>query len=368
MTKPENNIHGAVALYLEHLGMPVEAIHQVGEGFHATGLDIRLENGTHLFLRQMHPLEFGHDLPGDRIKAVLETVHELPFSLKTHGILGITEDNTVTNIPKLKEVLILSEFLPSGAKNFCENLRKPTSTHEEACALASSIEPKTQIMGETMAEIHKTQYWGPTEAAKSLYKRSTRAVIHNDELTAGVGDLDMMDFKRIDWMGHEDFVRLLADMERARQAIGTHPERLRQIHGDYWVNNLYFDQNDTIIVTDGRLNWGEPGIDAGWMVGEYLMQDLLRFGHMNDAFTSVAQNAMNTYRAITGDTNIYYFMGLPYAFQAFAEAVFTPNISSQQRRLLVATAVGTLQDTKLGIPFDFSMLNTYTARGLELLK
>lgn len=364
----ETDIRGPVTRHLNNLGVPVESIRPVGEGFHATGLGIRLVDGTLLFLRQIHPIEFGHDLPGDRIKAMLETAHELPFSLKTHDILGITDNNTVVDLAHLKDVVMIGEFFPSEAKSFCENLRKPTSTREEACTLASSIEPKAQIMGVTMAEIHKIKFEGPSEAARSLYKRSTRAVIHNDELTAGVGDLDMIDFEQIDWMHHEDFVRLLADMELARHAIGTHPERLRQIHGDYWVNNLYFDQHDTVIVTDGRLNWGEPGIDAGWMVGEFLMQDLLRFGHMNDAFTHIAQNAMDTYQAITGDKNIYYFMGPPYAFQAFAEAVFTPDITPLQRRLLVATAIGTLQDTKHGIPFDFSMLNTYTARGLELLK
>jgi hypothetical protein len=363
----ETDIREPVARHLNNLGVRVESILPVGEGYHATGFNILLENGTNLFLRHIRPLEFGHDLPGDRIKAMLEAARALPSSLEIRGIFGITDENKVVDLSHLKEVVTLSEFFPIGAKSFCENLRKPTSTREEAYELASSIEPKARIIGATMAEIHRTPFEGPPEAAKSLYKRSTRAVIHNDELTAGVGDLDMVDFGYIDWMHHEDFVRLLTDMERARHAVGTHPERVRQIHGDYWVNNLYFDKNDVIIVTDGRINWGEPGIDAGWMVGEFLMQDLIRFGHMNDIFTRVAQNAMDIYQAVSGDADIYRFMGLPYAFQAFAEAVFTPDITSFQRRLLVATAIGTLQDTKQGLPFDFNKLNTYTARGLELL-
>lgn len=364
----ETDICGPVTRHLERLGVPVESIRPIGEGFHATGLGIHLQDGTLLFLRQIRPIEFGHDLPGDRIKAMLEATHELPFSLKTHGVLGIAEDNTVVDLTYLKEVVTLGEFFPIEAKSFCENLRTPTSTRKEACALASSIEPKAKIMATTMAEIHKTKFEGPAEAARSRYKRSTRAIIHHDELTAGVGDLETMNFDRIDWMHHEDFVKLLADMERARHAIGTHPERLRQIHGDFWANNVYFDQHNNVIITDGRLNWGEPGIDAGWMIGEFIMQDLLRFGHMNGVFTHAAQNAMDAYQTITDDKSVYYFMGLPYAFQAFAEALFTPNITSGQRRLLVATAFGALQDTKHGIPFDFRMLNTYTARGLELLK
>lgn len=368
MAKIEISISEAVKSYLERSGTPVDSIHSIGNGFHAAGLDVRLQDGvTHLFLRQIHPVEFGHDLPGDRIKAMLEAVCELPHSLKTHAILAITENGQIVDVTKLKEVATLGEFLPHEVTSFCDDLRKPTLTNNEAQELASRIEPKAQIMGITMAEIHDKKFEGSSEAAISLYKRSTRAVIHNDELTAGVGDLNMMDFDKVDWMRHEDFVRLLADMERARHAMGTHPERLRQIHGDFWVNNLYFDNSNTIVVTDGRLNWGEPGIDAGWMIGEFIMQDLLRFGHMNDVFTHVANHAIDIYQQITSDRNIYYFMGLPYAFQAFAESVFTPNLTSHQRRLLVATALGTLQDAKSGIPFDFSMLNTYTARGLELL-
>lgn len=363
----ETDIRESVAKHFERLGLPVDSMNEVGKGYHATGFSLLFRNGKLLFLRFIRPTEFGHDLPGDRIKTMIEASRDLPSSIKTMNILGITEENTIVDLSHLKEVVTLSEFFPPEAKSFCENLRKPTSTREEAYELASSIEPKARVIGATMAEIHKTAFEGPTDEATSLYKRSTRAVIHNDELMAGVGDLDMVDFKKIDWMKHRDFVRLLADSELARYAVGTHPERVRQIHGDYWVNNLYFDKNDNIIVTDGRLNWGEPGIDAGWMVGEFVMQDLVRFGHMNDIFTRVAHNAMDAYVAINGDTEIYRFMGLPYAFQAFAEAVFTPQITSQQRQLLVATAIGTLQDTKQGLPFDFNKLNTYTTRGLELL-
>lgn len=361
---PEFDFKGAVTKHLQDQ-LSVVSISPVGDGFHATGFDVLLTNGNHLFLRQIHPVEFGHDLPGDRVKAMLETAYALPSSLKTIAILGITAEGNTVNIANLREVLTLGEFFPENTKSFCEDLRTETASIKESRALAERIRTKAIRMGVTMASIHERHFDGPQEHASSLYKRSTRAVIHNDELTSGVGDL--IDFHASNWLTHAQYVRLLENMEEVRYALGIHPERLRQIHGDFWANNLYFDAQQNIIITDGRLNWGEPGIDAGWMVGEFAMQDLIRFGHFGDAFTDVADTALAYYVGLTDDTEIYRYMSLPYAFQAFAEAVFTPTLTSVQRRTLFATAVGTLQEARNGRPFDLKRLNTYTSRGRDVL-
>lgn len=340
----------------------IESINAVGTGSHATGYKVRLRGSQPLFLRTITPIDFGHDLPSDRAGTMLEAAHHhLPHSLKTHAVLGITSDGIIIDMLNMSEVATLGEFLPQDATSFCEELRSFSTSSQDTDRLAERVEPKALAM----ADIHSERFFGSEEASRSLYKRSLRRVIHNDELAAGV--MDLIDFTSSGWIAHEEAVRFLADMERARYNLGVNPERVTRIHGDFWANNIYFSDSLNLIVTDGRLVWGEPAIDAGWMIGEFLMQDLIRFGHFGDVFTNIANKAINHYLEKRDDPDILRFMGLPYAFQALAEAYFTPHISDEQRRLLLATAFGALKNTIQGNSFEFNMVNNYTSRGLELL-
>ncbi|MBI5620650.1 hypothetical protein HY949_02655 [Candidatus Gottesmanbacteria bacterium] len=353
-------------------GASVSSIHPVGEGFHATGYEVRMQGpkNDRVFARLISPLEFGHDLSSARIEAMLEASHPMPHALPTYAVVGIAHDGLLVDLTHILEVVAIAQFLPDDAINFCKILRTPTHSNEEAIRLARNTQDNALLMAQAMADIHASQaFAGTSQEAQSLYKRSLRAVIHNDELAAGVADL--IDFTSASWISHEDVVGLLADMERVRHNMGNHPERIRKIHGDFWANNIYFHTDEqgrrVPIVTDGRLVWGEPGIDAGWMVGEFAMQDLIRFGKFGQAFSAVAANALLQYVEKTGDTQLFSFMALPYSFQAFAEAFFTPDLTDETRRKLFATSWGALKSRLNGEPFDLAALNAYTEAGLVKL-
>ena len=368
MFKEINIPHEALSRHLQTTyGAPVDSITEIGSGFHAVGYEIQFSGeNPRVFLRVIDPHNFGHDLVSGRMESLLEAVHPLPHSLPTHAILGITATGEIVDISQISEVVAVAQLLPEGTTNLCSELRTPTSTDAENRALAKRLEPKALAMAQAMAEIHELPYTGDLQAAASLYQRSLRAVIHDDELTAGVKDL--FNFSQISWVSHEDVVRFMADMERVRHSLGVHSERLTRVHGDYWANNIYFSKDNEIIITDGRIVWGEPVIDLGWMIGEFLMQDLVRFGHFGEDFTRIAQNAVDEYSKLRGDTQIANYIGLPYAFQAFAESFFTPDLPEQTRRELFATAWGALRSHLSGKPFDLNSMNIYTARGLDLLE
>ena len=103
------------------------------------------------------------------------------------------------------------------------------------------------------------------------------------------------------------------------------------------------------------------------MIGEFVMQDLVRFGRFGHSFTGVAANALLHYVEKTGDVDLFNSLALPYSFQAFAEAFFTPGLTDDTRRKLVATAWGALKSRLDGEPFDLASMNTYTTHGLKLL-
>jgi hypothetical protein len=353
-------------LFGEHAS--ISSVRPIGQGFHASGYELLTQGvaGEHLFARMISPLEFGHDLPPARIAAMLEASLSMPHALPTHAVAGLTHDGTLVDLTQVKEVIAIAEFLPPGSSNFCDLLRTQTHSDAEAKALADEVQEKALLMAQAMVDIHSSQkFSGTPQEALSLYKRSLRAVIHNDELTAGV--LDLIDFTATSWVTHEHIVGLLADMERVRHGMGSRPERLTRIHGDYWANNVYFcastEGGHTPIITDGRLVWGEPAIDAGWMIGEFVMQDLVRFGKFGQSFTAIAKRAMDAYVERSGDDDIYRYMHLPYAFQAFAESYFTPDIAPEKRKTLVAVARGTLAAALRGEPFNLDRLNQYADTG-----
>jgi hypothetical protein len=350
----------------------ISSVRPVGQGFHASGYELLTQGvaGEHLFARVISPLEFGHDLPPARIAAMLEASLSMPHALPTHAVAGITHDGTLVDLTQVKEVIAIAEFLPPGSSNFCDLLRTQTHSDAEARTLAGEVQEKALLMALAMVDIHSSQrFSGTPQEASSLYKRSLRAVIHNDELAAGV--LDLIDFTATSWVTHEHIVGHLADMERVRHLMGARPDRLTRIHGDFWANNIYFHTNGqqelAPIVTDGRLVWGEPAIDAGWMIGEFLMQDFRRFGEFGHAFTRVAQEALSVYVEKTGDGDIVNYMALPYSFQAFAESFFTPNLTDEQRQALVAVGRGALLARLHQQSFDLSQLNEYLRMGRQAM-
>jgi len=341
-----------------HYSEPI-SFTRVGNGYHADGFIGTSPNGQ-IFARQMNSLGFGHDLPSDRLKSMLESRESLPHGLKTHAVLLFGSDGTVTEVPPFSEVVTIADVLPSDAYHLGTILRTPAQTPVEVDDIVEKAQSIASVMTDVMADIHATKFEGDNLHATSLYRRATAAIIHDPELTAGV--IDFAD-PPTPWMSHHEGVLLVADMEKARRAYGVHPERVSQIHGDFWTNNAYQRTDGTLYITDPRLTWGEPAIDAGWVIGEFLMQDIVRSGSFNRDFTQTIQRAMHAYVEKTGDTDIYAYMHLPYAFQTLAEAAFTPGIRDDQRRILFATGVGALQDAQSHIPFSFENLQSYTKKG-----
>jgi hypothetical protein len=54
-------------------------------------------------------------------------------------------------------------------------------------------------------------------------------------------------------------------------------------------------------------------------------------------------------------------MALPYSFQTFAEATFTPDLSDEQRRTLFLAGFGALIAAQKGRPFSAEYLDIYVS-------
>lgn len=308
---------------------PSISLEPLGSGYHASGFRAETPNGVTLFIREIGHVGFGHDLPQDRAHSMMEGAVDIPHGMETYMILGVKKDGSVVDLKGIEEVVSVGQFMPEGVENFLGIIQTPANTPEEQQALTDILLPKTLRFAETAADIHRIKPNVTVEEGRSLYQRAMREMIGSGELTMGV--LDLIDFETTPWISKKDAGQFVGDMLTVKFLLGDHPERLTRIAGDFWANNIFF-HGDNVIVTDGRLIWGDPAIDARGFIGEYLQQDYIRFGHFGGPFTDLAQQTMEHYIEITGDKDIWRYMAIPYAFQTLAEAYFTDNLDDHQRR------------------------------------
>lgn len=331
-----------------------------GEGCNGKGaiLTISTPDGEsrRLFIRTTNSNGFGNESAGRRLGRHVDAAQEYPYCVPVHGVFAVADDGSILGeLSRMQEAVTVAELL-QGSESFLAQLRHPETTPE-------MVEERALIMASAMAEIHSLKYVGEDHEKEAHYLFSTNSIIHDGELTPGVRDFSL---RRGDvWLNSEQFARLTHNMIRVREKMGSRPERLSRIQGDFWASNIFFDAEQNISIIDSRTVWGEPAMDAAWMIGEFCMQDMIRTGAFHGAFTEVARQAIAQYKEQMGDQELEQFMHLPYAFQSFAEAVFTPGLQDEQRQMLVCAGNGALLAALRGEHFNMTKLDQYAKEGLK---
>lgn len=331
-----------------------------GEGCNGRGAILTMSasdgNERKLFIRETNPNGFGNESAGRRLGRHLDASINYPNCVPVYGVFAVGDDGSVLGeLTRIHEAVTVSELL-EGSESFLSQLRNSETT-------ASEVSERAMRMAEAMAQIHSIEYDGDESQQRAHYRYATNSIIHDGELTPGVRDFSL---ERGDtWLNSEQFARFTHNMVLARESAGVNPERLSRIQGDYWAANIFFDEDQSISIIDSRTVWGEPAMDAAWMIGEFCMQDMIRTGQFNGEFTKIAFDAIEAYKTEMEDLDLENYMHLPYSFQAFAESVFTPNLSDEQRFMLVCAGNGALLAALRGEPFEMTKLNEYVQDGWE---
>lgn len=341
-----------IARYLSRKGDQV-SIAPIGNGTNGTGhiLNISENSGAHrsFFLKTLSNAGFGNELPANRLERMVNGAVPYAHSIPVHAVFAVDQQGQVLgDVLRMAEAVTVSELLPPDSINVLESLRSPDIPIE-------GVQFWADLLSTTMKDIHGSEkYRG--ENATALYQRSTRSIIHNEELTPGVWDFAKQMQPR--WISSDDYVHLVNHMMQVRERMPLKPQRLCRIQGDYWAANIFLSSQG-VHVTDSRTVWGEPAIDASWMVGEFCMQNYVRTGQFAGEYTSIAWQAIQNYQRETRDTELTRFMALPYAFQTFAEAVFTPGLSDSQRRTIFLAGYGGLLAAQKGRSFSAPHIDEY---------
>lgn len=351
--------------FSQYLKSPEEtgSIDLLGQGFNGRGAVLTLTSpdgsSRNLFLKVTDPHGFGNETSARRLSRHIAAAEPYPHSVPIHGVFAIDDGGRVlAEVSRIYETVTVSELIV-GSESYLAQLRKPDTT-------SGDVAERALIMAQAMAEIHSIKHGGSEDEKRDLYLYATNSIIHDGELMPGVRDFSLK--KGDTWMNSRQYSQLMRNMMIVREEIGPRTDRLSRIQGDFWASNIFFDKDDNISIIDSRTVWGEPAIDAAWMIGEFCMQDMLREGRFGGAFAHVVIDALAQYKEQTGDCDIERYMHLPYAFQTFAEAVFTPDLTDKQRLKMAAVGNGALLASMRGEVFDMMNLNKYMQEGLEDLQ
>jgi len=323
-----------------------------GSGYNGNGFVVRIGD-RELFLRISSSSGFGNELAGGRLDRAINAAVPYSNSVPIHAVFAITEDGeAIGSLINIAEAISIWELIPEGSSNLLESIREKQPEMEKIKRMVSKAI-------EAIFLIHSEK---SVDNRENLYNRATRSIINDGELTPGVWDFLKKNNPGL--IKPEQYAKFISNMILCREKAGNHQERLSRIHGDFWGSNLFFDQNEDIHIIDSRTVWGEPAFDLAWFVGEFIMQSLLR---ADQEFMKVADEAVKKYQELTGDREVKKFMNLPYSFQAFAEAVFTPNLTQDQRLDLFFIANGVLICGYNGEEFNLQDISKYREIGKENL-
>ena len=299
-------------LLSEKTGESVEltSIEKAGSGFHSDGFKISSKDGKTFFLKRVKSLEGGFEFPERRISSLLVSdsmARRANQSPRPIGVIlmkdehaqiahDISDDHTIYHVQEF-------ETASSSYLDMLDGRHKKKSLDEEdAHELAAVIE--------FISGVHAIRHPSADEKIKkAVYNDGIRAVIVHPELTFTL----LHDFPH-------DYPHLpLKDQERIIGLMwaNTHDwkdraDRLTALHGDFWGANIFFKHDGSLFAIDySRIPWGDPGIDVGWWLSQYLWR-YHKTG--NPYFKELGEEFLRRYIAKTGDTEIRKAVTLSIGF------------------------------------------------------
>ena len=308
-----------------HTGKPVEIIHieKAGSGFHSDGFRIATNDGRDFFLKRIKSLEGGFEFPERRVSALQVSnsmaqragQYPLPVGVilahgdNAHVAHEVSEDHTIYHV---------QEFAPS-AKNYLDMLSEKGEKDMVDEADKGEIAKIVRLIASVHAVKHPS---GESNIQNAVYNDGIRGVLVHPELTFTL----LHDFP-------DDHPHL--PPEKQKEHIGRmwknisswkdRSDRLAALHGDFWGANVFFTEDGEPFVIDfSRIPWGDPGIDIGWWMSQYLWR---YHATKKEYFKELGEEFLNAYIAETGDTEMRRALTISLGFLGIVNIYpkFHPN-------------------------------------------
>ena len=355
----------------------------LGKGVHGMGFLASLETpeGRKSYvLKSIAGEGLGHDYPSDRagmLLLALDNYGKLPNHIKALDVLSLQGDGSLRSIGGGREYYLLMEQA-RGTSYFVdlEGFSKKT-------ALDEPDKKKISLMAEYLKEIHSRK-----KDSKTLYLRKLRDIIGHGECLMGVFDTYPEGVLGLDEM---------AEIEKScidwRARLKSKYKRLSEIHGDFHPGNIWFEEevagappniaggrapniaggrapniaggrapniaggrspniagarSPFILLDRSRGEWGEPADDLTALAINYIFFSIKHFNELGGAYLEGFKLFFERYLKLTGDDEALEVSAPFFAFRGavVANPVFYPELTNDQRRLILGFVRATLADRR----------------------
>jgi len=322
----------------------VKELSLLGSGWHAEAwrivVDVPDEGERKLVLKFLKGEKgFGHDYPADRAQVLLmahRDFNKLPRHVRSVDVGYIDVYGCMHSVGDYEEFFLLME--EAQGRPYIEDLREILGRGY----LTDRDKARLNMLVDYLVEIHSVKFSGKTEDMRRLYLRRIRDLVGHGEMIMGVVDSAYPpDFPLMD---------KLREVERRalewRWKLRNYYYRLSQVHGDYHPFNIWFKENNELIVLDrSRGEWGEPADDVTCLLTNYLWFALLHTGKFDGVFAEMFKTFLKMYIDKTGDEELLKVCQPWFSFRAIviASPLFYPENPEDVRKKLINFAVNVME-------------------------
>ncbi|GBE36154.1 phosphotransferase enzyme family protein [bacterium BMS3Bbin07] len=322
---------------------------RLGSGAHGTGFSLTFDTPggqKEYVIKSLAAEGLGHDYPSDRAAVFLLAFDEygtLPRHIKPLDVLSLQADGSVKSISGGQEYFLLME--KAEGVNYFHDLREMRQKEKP------DRKDREKILALTayLKEIHSVK-----KESRTLYWRKLRDTAGHGECLMGV--FDSYPDGVIGYQDMADIEKLCVDW-RAR--LKPLHRRLCQVHGDFHPGNIWFKNNEFVLLDRSRGPWGEAADDVTALTINYIFYSIMYFNHVTDVYLEALTLFYNNYIEATEDETILSVVAPFYAFRGavVAHPVFYPQLTLEQRMTIFRFVKNVLASGK----FEPDRVNDYLA-------
>lgn len=336
-------------LISRHLGRDVGILQSspVKGGFQSDAFKLTSEKGDTFFIKKMKQAgEAGYELPERHLFSYKISYGMTKRSGKVAMPIGvlISRGEDLVMLPSLDEqasLYHLQEFAHDMGKSYWELLsEKKSKTKIDKVDLA-----EVEAIASSLVDIHQ----GGTDH----FSEAVKTTLYNDSLQSilaypGYFFMVLADFGNehhlLPRAKHGKFIDMILGLI---YKLENHGERLRPLHGDFWGSNIFYKLDGKVSVVDfSRIPYGEPGIDVGYFLAQYLW---LYHETGNKYFKKLGEKFIDAYEKKTGDGEIRKTLCLPLGLLAllYCNPRFHPDNSIDVEKSFFKAVLASLKKGEL---------------------
>lgn len=323
-------------LLKKYPGSTFIALNPLGEGVHGVGYSAAFEwrwKRHNIIIKTLFPKDFGHDHFSDRAQVLLlanKAYNVMPKHVRSIDVVGVGKQ--MVPVGECEEFFIVME--EAHGENYFTDLESIKKRN----TITDTDRKRCLDLADFLTDIHKEKRKDPV-----LYKRRIRDTVGHGECIMGILDT----YPPVDFVTNEEMVEFVQLAVEWWGKIKDRGHRLCTVHGDYHPGNIWWEDEDFILLDRSRGIYGEPADDVTCLIINYLFYGLqVNEDTFEGPFKELFDLFLDRYMTKAKDNEMWEVMAPFFAFRAtvIGNPLFYPDVTDKTRRRLFNFAMNVMKD------------------------